>query len=473
MKNRLGVFALLLFVAWPVAVVAQSDRYDAGRKLIAFEQAFDRQSDADARKRIVPLLQRAFSLFMSGRMSEAGRVMDEARWTLTAESPPAHVRWADAIVVRPAARLVDPKNGPLKVLISRLYDPKVEAPTSARIQITLLRPDGSAFCPTTDSAISSLPAEFTIGPLASEAGDFRLRASVIIGEKTFTNQEMTVSLVPDLTTKLERLRSVVEKLPETGLNTDQLTLKSHLKLLTTFAKGTVGETDFPLSRLCGEAEAIAFMPSGGKYYEGNRTGQFWLSLATSRAGSVRLFVPEESKKGDPLPLVVALHGAGASENLFFDAYGHGETVRQCAKRGWLLVATRTEFFAPPPVAEVVDELSKHYPVDKARVFIVGHSMGAAQAMALARQFPDRCAGVAALGGSARISPTDPLKKVPFFIGCGTEDFAMRGAKSLAKSLVEAGCDKVEFRDYPDVEHIAIVQVALPDVFKWYDTLKTK
>jgi len=66
-----------------------------------------------------------------------------------------------------------------------------------------------------------------------------------------------------------------------------------------------------------------------------------------------------------------------------------------------------------------------------------------------------------------------MKKLPFFIGCGTEDFAIRGAKSTAKSLMEAGVETVEFRDYPDIEHIAIVQVALPDVFQWYDRLLTK
>ena len=54
--------------------------------------------------------------------------------------------------------------------------------------------------------------------------------------------------------------------------------------------------------------------------------------------------PRGAAKGKPLPLVIALHGAGGSENMFFDAYGNGKIVDLCRKRGWLLVAPRLSFF---------------------------------------------------------------------------------------------------------------------------------
>ena len=34
-----------------------------------------------------------------------------------------------------------------------------------------------------------------------------------------------------------------------------------------------------------------------------------------------------------MPVVVALHGAGGSENLFFEGYGAGHIVTECRKRG--------------------------------------------------------------------------------------------------------------------------------------------
>jgi len=164
-----------------------------------------------------------------------------------------------------------------------------------------------------------------------------------------------------------------------------------------------------------------------------------------------------------------MHGAGGTENMFFDAYGHGAIVRECKKRGWILVAPRAEFFGSAPIAGIVDELATRYPVDRKRVFLVGHSMGAAQAVTLAQESPDRWAGVAALGGAGRASKPEAFRDVPLFIGCGTEDFALAGTRALAKAVTAAE-GKLVNKEYSDIEHIVIVQAALPDVFKWFDAL---
>lgn len=469
-KLLCSISIVLLSVA---PVWAQADRYDIGRKLVNFEKAFDKHTDVAARKRAIPGLQKAFSSFMSGRLGDVGRVLDEAQWSLEDAAPDSTMRWGAPIVFRPSARLFDPKNGTIKVTVHRLYDPKTTPPDNARIRLTLQRADGSAMIGPVIEPVKELPYEIVLNNVPNQAGDFELRGEVLVGDKVVLSAEHTMSLAQDLELRLERIRAAVGKLPEKGLSTDQLTLKSHVKLLFNLAKGGVVETSYPAERLLREAEAVAFMPAGGRYFEGNRTGQFWLTLAGPRPAAVRLQVPESAKTGKPIPLVIAMHGAGGSENMFFDAYGFGEVARQCAKRGWLLVATRTEFFAPPPVLDVVNELAELYPVDKTKVFLVGHSMGAGQVLSLARQDPGKWVGVAALGGGGRMVPTEAMKKLPFFIGCGVEDFAIRSAKATAKSLMEAGVEKVEFRDYPDIEHIAIVQVALPDVFQWYDGLLTK
>jgi pimeloyl-ACP methyl ester carboxylesterase len=465
-------FACIVLMSVGSPVAAQADRYEIGRKLIAFEKAFDLQQNSEARRRAAPGLQKAFSSFMSGRLGDVGRVLDDALWALNDQPPTETARWAATLLVRPSHRLIDPTKHSWTISVQRLYDPKVPTPANAKIRLSLLKPDGQKMSPAVEGPLTEIPAEFSFKELPSESGEWTLRGEVFCDDQIVTTIDHAVSLAVDLRGRLDNLRGAIEKLPETGLTTEQLTLRAHAKLLENLAKGAVMETAYPGERLLREAESLAKLPSDGRYFDGQRVGQFWMTLATPRPAAVRLQVPESAAKGQPLPLVIALHGAGGSENMFFDAYGHGEVARQCAKRGWLLVATRTEFLAAPPVADVVDELAKRYPVDKSKVFLVGHSMGAGQALAAARQYPDRWAGVAALGGGGRMSPTDAMKKLPFFVGCGTEDFAIRGAKSTAKSLIEAGVETVEFRDYPDIEHIAIVQVALPDVFQWYDRLMT-
>jgi hypothetical protein len=95
-------------------------------------------------------------------------------------------------------------------------------------------------------------------------------------------------------------------------------------------------------------------------------------------------------------------------------------------------------------------------------------MGAAQAVLNTSKTPDLFAAVAALGGGGLIRVSDRFKAIPFFVGVGNEDFAHSWARNLHQGLQKAGVMKVHFREYPDVDHIAIAQVALGDVFRWLD-----
>jgi hypothetical protein len=61
-----------------------------------------------------------------------------------------------------------------------------------------------------------------------------------------------------------------------------------------------------------------------------------------------------------------------------------------------------------------------------------------------------------------------VKGVRFFVGCGERDFALGGARNLHRALVKGGVKKATFKAYDDVEHLIIVQLALPDVFRFFD-----
>ena len=134
----------------------------------------------------------------------------------------------------------------------------------------------------------------------------------------------------------------------------------------------------------------------------------------------------------------------------------------------MLVAPRVGFNLS--LADVLDELHKRWPFDKKCVFIIGHSMGAAQALQAVGADPRRYAGVVALGGSGTVKATEDLKKVPFFIGVGSQDFALSGARGLRDRLAKAGVEKVTFREFVNIEHLGVVQQALPDAFAHFDEI---
>lgn len=73
--------------------------------------------------------------------------------------------------------------------------------------------------------------------------------------------------------------------------------------------------------------------------------------------------------------------------------------------------------------------------------------------------------VAALGGGGRV-PKDSRLALPSFVGVGSRDFARGNAVQLHAALRRAGSES-ELREYPEVEHLTVVQVATPDVVAFF------
>lgn len=469
---RLQWLAILCLAVVHNRASAQVERYDVGRKLIAFEQAWDDQPDAAARKRTVTPLKDAMSAFFSARMEDAGKELDEARRSLaSAQAPPAERRWADSLAIRPTRRLVNRGVTSLDLRIARLYAAGVEQPTKAAIRVsTPAAPGWSAVLP-----LKMLPFDEPLPLPILVDGDHTFAFEDTIDGRVLRKDSITISIVDNLNSRLARLASTARNGTLAAPTLEQLTLRNYVQVLIALGRGATFETDYPAARLLSDAEAIASAANGEQYFQYRRAGQFWVTVPSAGGATpARIDIPANLDPAKPVPLVVALHGAGGTENLFFEAYGHGEIVRQCRQRGWLLVAPRSAgFFSAPPVADIVNELAKRYPVDRRRVFVVGHSMGAGHAVSLAQSAPDTFAGVAPLAGGGRIDVTEAVKNVPFFVGCGTEDFLIGATRALAKSLAEGGVKRLKVREYPNIEHITIVQVALPDVFRWFDELAAR
>lgn len=478
--RRTVTVSLLVFLAsaygaiWSVSPArAQDDRYELGRRLRVFEVAWDAQPDETARQRSITSVQRAVNQFFAFNFRGAGQAMDQARNALTSDQPAATARqWAESLQLSLDRRLVDGRAESLEGRLSEFYPSHADAPPGALIRLSLIGPD-SASTTLLETLVDTLPRKITIPlkPASARDGDWTLRAEILVEGKVLSNVEQTLSIVDGLDNRLSDLKAAIAAWPAGSETTDRASARSLLELLTTFKQGKTLETDYPLAAILREAEAIAkTVKEGGVYHGPKHSGQHWMTVVTEsgRQSSVRVMVPGDLGNGRSRPLVIAMHGAGGSENLFFDGYGHGGIVPLCTERGWLLVAPRAGFVSTP-TPDLVDALAKLYPIDPSKVMLVGHSMGAAMSVAAAEKSPSRFAAVAALGGGGRISPmpAETLKKLPFFIGVGTKDFALRGSRALRDTLQRVGVEHISYKEYPEIEHLVIVQVALRDVFKFF------
>ena len=460
----------LFFLSAPA--FAQPDRYEIGRRLHVFEVAWDEHADnVAAKKRAAVKVNEAVKHFLSLKLADAGKSIDEARHALSSADPaPAAVRWADSLQVVPESRVVDAAAESLTVIVKPFYGVDDAAPKGAVIRLRL----GTG--KPVEAALDTVPATIRV-PIkdvpGSASADFKLTSEIVADEKVLSKSVIGVSRVEKLAERVAAVKRAAAVVPNPPTTIEQATFGLLIKTLDPLVNKAVPETDYPTSRLVFGAERLATLKPTEPYYLPKRPGEFWLSIPTEKKSTVvRIRIPPKlEEKKDPVPVVVALHGMGGSENLFFDGYGNGIVPRLASDRGWIVVAPRVAGLLgagpAPPVPAILDELAKRYPIDPKRVYLVGHSMGAGHAVQLAQQEPKRYAAIAALGGGGRVAKGDALKDVRFFVGIGKQDFALEGARALHRALETAKASST-LKEYDDIEHMLIVREAAADVFKFIE-----
>ncbi|QJW95323.1 hypothetical protein [Frigoriglobus tundricola] len=439
-------------------------RYELGQRLKRFEAAWEKHDGAAGRKRALVSIEPLTRQFFSFQFGEAGRGLDRATLALATEDEPGTSRqWATSLYAVPERRVVDGTARDLSVTIKPLYPVKGDVPKGLEVQLWF----------TDKQVISAKPDKFPftmtvpLPPLGEFKGLDRKLYFLAEAGREVRHTGAGVTQIADLKPRLAALKKTVAAWERID-SIEKATARDRAELVADLASGTVPETDLPAADLLANAEV---MLDGKPFFTAAKPGQFWMSVPTgaNTATATRVFVPRGLDASRPVPVVVALHGAGGSENLFFEGYGAGHIVTECRKRGWLLVAPRSGlmFNSGPPVLEVLAELAKRYPIDLNRVFVVGHSMGAAQTVALVQKHPGKFAAVAALGGGGGVRDAAAFATVPLFIGVGEKDgVALTGARGLNKAL--AGAKSLTYKEYPNIEHMVIVREALPDVFAMFD-----
>jgi predicted esterase len=447
---------------------AQSDRYDLGLRLRSFEKLWDATPDGEARARAITPLNHAVRSFFSLNYAKVGESLDAACQALQSKGTPSEAkRWADSLTFRPRVRLAPADAGDLELDIRELYPSGAPLPVSARLLCRV----GAA--PPIETEVTKLPVTLQLSMKGLSEGDHRLTCIVSVAGEPLVERQCVISLVDRVDQRLDFMRKSAAALTNTA-SIETATFAYLVRVLTDLRKGQVFETDYPAARLLHEAEQLREeIERQNFYYHGSRRGEFWLRIPAGRTiETVRFFAPpEKSSDAERRPIVVALHGAGASENMFFDSYGNGVTVRECQTRGWFVVAPRAGgglgFGGAPNVLAIVEELAKRYPIDLQQVYLVGHSMGAGHAMMLSQQSPDRFAGIAALGGGGLIRKSEAFQRLPLFVGIGKDDFLIGSAERLAESINKVKIPILKLQIYENVEHMMIVREAIPDVFQFW------
>jgi predicted peptidase len=208
-----------------------------------------------------------------------------------------------------------------------------------------------------------------------------------------------------------------------------------------------------------------------------------------------VFVPASYDGTRAFPLIVALHGLGATEDSFMDSYAR--TVPALAEtRGYIVVAPlgyRVDGFygfnlpggtaSGPPAADrrrvelserdvmqVLKRARTDYKVDPSRIYLMGHSMGALGTWAIGAKYPAIWAALAPFSGLGNPSTVEAMKHIPQIVVHGDADptVPVTGSRSMVAAMQKLGVD-YKYIEVPGGNHIDVVVPNLKAVFDFFDT----
>jgi len=449
---------------------AQIERYELGKRLRRFEKAWQTATAVQQAESTRPM-QQAVQSFFSFNLARAASKLDEA-WIYVRDTDTAE--WERHVLshrIEIDSTLPDWSEPEMPVSLTPLYRTGAAAPEAASVKLVVANAGGLRLkeCESTWQACV-VGNSIHIGDLPE--GDYWLKMTVTVGNRSLPLPPIMFSRLLNPASHVEELRQAARAQPESATDTAIATLREYAAMLAQADKLGRSETDYPWYRLVAFADTLAQAEPGasGVIAQAARQRDHWLVLARGRERvPVRLQAPVETS--GPLPVLFLFHGAGGSENMFFETYGAGMAVTAGLERGWLVVAPRQALMGLNlDVSQMLNALEEIFEINRDQVYLLGHSMGAAQVIHQMRQAPQLPKAAAVIGGGRAIPDASDIAGVPWYVAAGELDFGKRGAQAFWKSLQQAIASHSQYQEFPNIEHMVIVQAALPAVFEFFDQL---
>jgi predicted peptidase len=208
----------------------------------------------------------------------------------------------------------------------------------------------------------------------------------------------------------------------------------------------------------------------------------------------RLRSPSKIEKGKQYPLVFFLHGAGErgddnkkqmrhfpqlwGKKAYTDAFDCFVLAPQCRTgKKWVAIPWSKERSSPLPkepshqmraALMAYEATLKAHPIDEARIYLTGLSMGGYGSWYLAARYPKRFAAVAPICGSGPEESAARLKDVKIWAWHGDQDRAVPVSctRRMIAAIKKAG-GKPEYTELPGVGHGSWGQAYRPNgVLRW-------
>lgn len=239
--------------------------------------------------------------------------------------------------------------------------------------------------------------------------------------------------------------------------------------------------------------------------KGDRERHYWFEEAREMM-AYHVYTPLKWDRKSKLPMVLVLHGNTRDQDYYFDRDDH-ILAKLAEQHGYLVVCPMgyrpsagwgssslnargggRGGFAPDPARikqgeysekdalNVLELITKEYPIDAARIYLFGHSAGGAGSWYLGEKYAEKWTAIAASAAPTRPDgfPFERLKGVPIMVCHGDQDdqVPVASSRNMVKAATEHGLDP-EYVEVPGATHLTVVALIEPKVFDFFDRHKTR
>lgn len=183
-------------------------------------------------------------------------------------------------------------------------------------------------------------------------------------------------------------------------------------------------------------------------------------MSEGKKRSFYLFVPKSVSKDKPAPLLVLLHGSGRDGKILVEHW------QELAEREGIILAGPDALKsstwsipndAPQFIYDLVEDLKSNQPVDSRRIYLFGHSAGAAAGLLLSLLESEYFAATAVSAGAVQSSNyslfDDAERKIPIALFVGEKDplFPLKIVRETRDAFKERDFT-VELTEIPNLDH---------------------
>ncbi len=180
-------------------------------------------------------------------------------------------------------------------------------------------------------------------------------------------------------------------------------------------------------------------------------------------------------KGEPVPLLVFLHGSGESGQDIekVKVWGPPAMIEKGVDFPFIVISPQS---ATPRgwnaelLKGMLDDVLSRYNVDRKRIYLTGLSMGGFGAWELAARYPEVFAALAPIAGGWNPREAKRLKDIPTWVFHGKKDDAVPESASAAMvEALKAAGGNVKYTMLPEAGHVEawVYAYEKAGLFEWF------